>query len=150
MGVIMDKVVVKIVNKTDHDLPAYETIGSAGMDLRANNEEDIVLEPMDRCLVPTGLFIELPVGYEAQIRPRSGLSIKKGISLVNAVGTIDSDYRGEIKVPVINLSKERYTIQKGERVAQMIVARYSWVDWQAVDGLNDTDRGAGGFGSTGV
>lgn len=146
----MNKVSVKIINKSDHELPAYETLGSAGMDLRANNSKEIVIGPMERILVPTGLSIELPVGYEAQVRPRSGLSIKKGISLVNAVGTIDSDYRGEIQVPVINLSTEPYTIIKGERIAQMIVAKYSWVEWEETDDLSQTQRGQGGFGSTGV
>ena len=146
----MDFVKVKIVNISDMDLPQYETDGSAGMDLRANLEEDIVLKPLERALVPTGLSIELPKGYEAQVRPRSGLSIKKGITLVNAVGTIDSDYRGEIRVPLINLSNETFTVSKGDRIAQMIIAKYSKVTWIDCDDLDETDRGCGGFGSTGV
>ena len=146
----MGNVDVKIVNKSDLQLPSYETIGSAGMDLRANNEDVIVLKPLDRILVPTGLFIQLPQGYEAQVRPRSGLSIKKGITLVNAVGTIDSDYRGELKVPVINLSRETYEIKKGDRIAQMVIAQYSRGNWVVCQTLDETDRGTGGFGSTGV
>ncbi len=130
-------------------LPAYETNGSAGMDLKAYLEEPIVLEPMDKQLIPTGVFIELPVGYEAQVRARSGLSIKHGITMVNGVGTVDSDYRGELKVPVINLGKETYTINNGDRVAQMIVAKYEKVLWEPVESLTDTKRGQGGFGHTG-
>ena len=146
----MEKVKIRIVNKSNQALPSYETIGSAGMDLRANNDESIILKPLERRLIPTGLFIELPQGYEAQVRPRSGLSIKKGITLVNAVGTIDSDYRGEIKIPVINLSNENYEINKGERIAQMVIAEYTRASWVECDDLNETDRGSGGFGSTGV
>lgn len=141
---------VRIVNKSGHDLPRYETSGSAGMDLRANIEETLTLSPLERQLVPTGLFIELPQGYEAQIRPRSGLAIKKGLSLVNTPGTIDSDYRGEIKVIMINLSGEEQSIAPGERIAQMVIARYEQVAWEEVDTLSDSERGAGGFGSTGA
>ncbi|MFQ5446532.1 MAG: dUTP diphosphatase [Saprospiraceae bacterium] len=141
---------IKIINKSPHPTPAYETKGSAGMDLRANLEAPVVLGSLERTLVPTGLFIELPAGYEAQIRPRSGLAIKKGLTLVNTPGTIDSDYRGEIKVIVVNLSKEPPTIEPGERVAQMVIARYEQIHWQEVEVLSETERGAGGFGSTGV
>ncbi|PKQ70190.1 MULTISPECIES: dUTP diphosphatase [Raineya] len=141
---------VKIVNRSKHALPSYATDGSAGMDLRANLENPITLKPLERFLVPTGIFIQLPEGYEAQIRPRSGLSIKKGITLVNAVGTIDSDYTGEIKLPMINLSNEPYTIEDGERLAQMVVARYEKITWQEVSILDETERGEGGFGSTGT
>jgi dUTP pyrophosphatase len=140
---------VRIVNKSGMPLPKYETNGSAGMDLRANLEDDITLKPLERVLVPTGLFIELPDGYEAQVRPRSGMSIKHGITLINCVGTIDSDYRGEIKVPVVNLSNETYVVKHGERVAQMIIAKYEKAEWISVESIEDTDRGAGGFGSTG-
>jgi len=140
---------VRIVNKSGMPLPKYETNGSAGMDLRANLSEDITLKPLERVLVPTGLFIELPDGYEAQVRPRSGMSIKHGITLINCVGTIDSDYRGEIKVPVVNLSNETYVVKHGERVAQMIIAKYEKAEWISVESIEDTDRGAGGFGSTG-
>lgn len=141
---------VKIVNRSKHHLPEYATAGSAGMDLRANLESSITLQPLERYLVPTGIFIQLPEGYEAQIRPRSGLSIKKGITLVNAVGTIDSDYTGEIKLPIINLSNEPYTIEDGERLAQMVIARYDKIIWQEVSILDETERGEGGFGSTGT
>ncbi len=141
---------VKIVNKSHHDLPAYETIASAGMDMRAFIQEEITLKPMERTLVPTGLFIELPVGYEAQVRPRSGLAFKKGITVLNAPGTIDADYRGEIKVILVNLSKEDFVIQDGERIAQMIVSKHEKVDWVKVEVLDDSERGAGGFGHTGV
>lgn len=143
------KTTVKIKSLSKHPLPSYETIGSAGMDLRANLDEAIVLNPMDRTLVPTGIFIEIPMGYEGQVRPRSGLSIKHGITLVNCVGTIDSDYRGELKVPVINLSKETFTINDGERIAQLVLAAHGIVEWSIADTLNDTQRGEGGFGSTG-
>lgn len=141
---------VKIINKSTNDLPQYETNGSAGMDLRANIEDAITLGSLERTLIPTGLFIELPVGYEAQIRPRSGLAVKKGLSLPNTPGTIDSDYRGEIKVILINLSKETQTIESGERVAQMVIAKYEQATWEEVEVLSDTKRGAGGFGSTGT
>ena len=141
---------IKIVNKSKHALPAYETAFSAGMDLRASLDEPILLKPMERVLVPTGLFIELPAGYEAQIRPRSGLAIKKGISLVNTPGTIDADYRGEIKIITINLSGEDFIIQDGERIAQMIISRHETAEWTEVEELNETSRGEGGFGHSGT
>jgi dUTP pyrophosphatase len=141
---------VKIINKSSHPLPSYQTSQSAGMDLRANNPEPIVLKPLMRAIVPTGLFIELPEGYEAQIRPRSGLAAKKGIGLVNSPGTIDADYRGEIGVIVVNLSNEDFTIEKGERIAQMVIAKHEVASWQEVESLNESDRGSGGFGSTGT
>jgi len=141
---------VKIINKSSHSLPSYQTSQSAGMDLRANNPEPIVLKPLMRAVVPTGLFIELPEGYEAQIRPRSGLAAKKGIGLVNSPGTIDADYRGEIGVIVVNLSNEDFTIEKGERIAQMVIAKHEVASWQEVESLNESDRGSGGFGSTGT
>ena len=140
---------VKIINKSHHQLPAYETIQSAGMDLRANLEESITLQPMQRCLVPTGLFMALPAGYEAQVRPRSGLAIKKGLTVLNAPGTIDADYRGEVCVILINLSNEPFVINDGERIAQMVIAKYEQVNWSEVDVLDETERGAGGFGHTG-
>ena len=140
---------VKIINRSVNALPQYETKGSAGMDLRANMEAPIELDSLERTLIPTGLFIELPEGYEAQIRPRSGLSIKKGLTLVNTPGTIDSDYRGEIKVIMINLSKETQTIEPSERVAQMVIAKYEQAEFIEVQELTETVRGAGGFGSTG-
>ncbi|CAI8237586.1 MAG: dUTP diphosphatase [Flavobacteriaceae bacterium] len=141
---------VKIINKSSHPLPSYQTSQSAGMDLRANNPEPIVLKPLMRAIVPTGLFIELPEGYEAQIRPRSGLAAKKGIGLVNSPGTIDADYRGEIGVIVVNLSNEDFTIENGERIAQMVIAKHEVASWQEVESLNESDRGSGGFGSTGT
>jgi dUTP pyrophosphatase len=141
---------VKIINKSSHPLPSYQTSQSAGMDLRANNPEPIVLKPLMRAIVPTGLFIELPEGYEAQIRPRSGLAAKKGIGLVNSPGTIDADYRGEIGVIVVNLSNEDFTIENGERIAQMVIAKHEVASWQEVESLNESDRGYGGFGSTGT
>lgn len=141
---------VKVINKSKNQLPRYETTGSAGLDLRADITEPIELKSLERTLIPTGLFIELPVGYEAQIRPRSGLSIKKGLSLVNSPGTIDSDYRGEIKVIMVNLSNETQIIPVGERIAQMVIARYEQIEWKNVEKLSDTARGSGGFGSTGV
>lgn len=140
---------VKIVNKSKHPLPHYATPGSAGMDLRANIEEARTLEPMERVVIPTGLYLELPLGYEAQIRPRSGLAFKKGLSVPNAPGTIDSDYRGEVGVILINLNTEAITIEPGERIAQMVIAKYEQISWQAVDQLSETERDAGGFGSTG-
>ena len=140
---------IQIVNKSKHPLPAYATALSAGMDLRANLETPIVLPPMQRCLVPTGLFMALPVGYEAQIRPRSGLAIKKGITVLNSPGTIDADYRGEICVILVNLSAEPFLIEDGERIAQMVIARHEQADWEVVEVLNDTERGTGGFGHTG-
>jgi dUTP pyrophosphatase len=141
---------VKIVNRSPHPLPKYETIGSAGMDLRANLGYSITLQPLERSLIPTGLFIELPDGYEAQIRPRSGLAIKRGLTMLNSPGTIDSDYRGEIKCIVVNLSNEAQTIEPGERIAQMVIAKYEQIQWEAVETLEETARGEGGFGSTGV
>ncbi len=140
---------VKIVNKSSNELPEYSTAHAAGMDLRANLKEEVVLESFERKLIPTGLFIELPVGYEAQVRPRSGLAIKKGITVLNSPGTIDADYRGEIMVILINLSGEKFVIQHGERIAQMIVASHETVNWEKVEILDDTERGEGGFGHTG-
>jgi len=140
---------IRIVNHSKHPLPAYETIASAGMDLRAHLEEDVILKPMERTLVPTGLFIELPVGFEAQVRPRSGLAYKKGVGVVNSPGTIDADYRGEIKVILINMSNEDLIIPDGERIAQMVIAKHERADWEEVESLSETERGAGGFGSTG-
>lgn len=140
---------VKIINKSEHPLPAYETELSAGMDLRANLSEPVVLKTLERALIPTGLFIELPQGYEAQIRPRSGLAAKKGITVLNSPGTIDADYRGEIKVILVNLSNEPYTVENGERIAQMIISKHEKVEWEATEILSETERGAGGFGHTG-
>ena len=140
---------VKIVNRSRHALPAYATAGAAGMDLRAQLEAPITLAPLGRVLVPTGLFIELPQGYEAQVRPRSGLAIKHGLTVLNSPGTVDADYRGEIKVALVNLSAEPFEIQDGERIAQLVVARYEQVVWQPVEELGETERGAGGFGHTG-
>lgn len=140
---------IRIINHSTNPLPAYETPGSAGMDIRANLTEPIVVKPMERLLIPTGLHIELPDGYEAQIRPRSGMAYKHGISLPNTPATIDSDYRGEIKVAVINLSKEDFTIQHGDRIAQMVIARYEKAVWLPSENLSDTERGGGGFGHTG-
>ncbi len=140
---------VKIVNQSNNPLPEYSTAFSAGMDLRAFLLEEITLKPLQRALIPTGIFIELPQGYEAQIRPRSGMSIKHGISVLNTPGTIDADYRGEIKVILVNLSDEAYTIRSGERICQMIVAKHETVEWNSVDNLGETTRGAGGFGHTG-
>lgn len=141
---------IRIVNHSRHPLPAYETIASAGMDLRANLDGDVLLKPLERSLVPTGLFIEIPLGYEAQIRPRSGLAAKKGITLLNTPGTIDADYRGEIKVILVNLSNEDFLIRDGERIAQMIIAAHEQAEWVEVEELEQTQRGAGGFGHTGV
>jgi dUTP pyrophosphatase len=140
---------IRIVNQSHHPLPAYETIASAGMDLRAFLTEAVLLKPLQRALIPTGIFIELPVGYEAQIRPRSGLAFKKGISVLNTPGTIDADYRGEIKVILVNLSSEDFLVNDGERIAQMIIAQHEKAEWVQVDILEETDRGAGGFGHTG-
>lgn len=140
---------VKIVNKSKNELPAYSTKLSAGMDLRANLDAPITLKPLERTLVPTGLFIELPQGYEAQVRPRSGLALKKGITVLNTPGTIDADYRGEIGVILINLSQEDFVIENGERVCQMVIAAHETVEWNLVEVLEETDRGAGGFGHTG-
>lgn len=141
---------IKVVNKSKHELPSYETAFSAGMDLRANIDEAIVLKPLERAIVKTGLFIELPEGYEAQVRPRSGLAAKKGISVLNAPGTIDADYRGEVGVILVNLSNDDFVVNDGERVAQMVIAKHEQATWVEVEALSDTDRGAGGFGSTGV
>ena len=141
---------VKIINKSQHPLPAYETILSAGMDLRASLTESIILQPMQRALIPTGLYIELPAGTEAQIRPRSGLAFKHGITVLNSPGTIDADYRGEIKVLLINLSQEPFEIKDSERIAQMIISKHETVEWQLVESINQTERGEGGFGSTGT
>ncbi len=140
---------IQVINKSRHPLPEYATLMSAGMDLRAHLDEPILLKPMERCLVPTGLYIALPPGTEAQIRPRSGLALKKGITVLNAPGTIDADYRGEIGIILINLSQEPFEIQDGERIAQMVVARYEQLTWKEVDSLDDTERGAGGFGHSG-
>ena len=140
---------VRIINKSNNDLPAYSTEFSAGMDIRANLEEPVVLKPMERKLIPTGLSIELPKGYEAQIRPRSGLALKKGITVLNTPGTIDADYRGEIRIILINLSQEDFVIEHGERICQMVVAAHETVKWEQVEVLEDTVRGAGGFGHTG-
>lgn len=145
----MQPVSVKVVNVSAHQLPAYQTVHSAGMDLRANLTESITLQPGQRQLIPTGLFIELPDGYEAQIRPRSGLAFKHGITVLNSPGTIDADYRGEVKVLLINLSSEPFEVQNGERIAQMIVAPYQQVSWQPAAELTSTERGTGGYGSTG-
>jgi len=141
---------VRIVNRSKNVLPAYETLHAAGMDLRADTEAPISLKPMERKLIPTGLFIELPEGFEAQIRPRSGLAFKHGIGIVNSPGTIDADYRGEIKVLLVNLSDQDFVINSGDRVAQMVIARHEKVSWESVEELNETTRGHGGFGHTGV
>lgn len=140
---------IQIINCSHHPLPAYATALSAGMDLRANIEEPIVLKPLERRLVPTGLFIALPAGYEAQVRPRSGLALKHGIGVLNSPGTIDADYRGEIGVILVNLSNQEFVINDGERIAQMVVARHETVEWKPVEELTATERGAGGFGHTG-
>ena len=140
---------VKIINKSKHNLPAYETIQSAGMDLRANIDEPVTIQPKQRVLIPTGLFIALPEGYEAQIRPRSGLAAKHGITVLNSPGTIDADYRGEIKVLLINHSEEPFEIKDSERIAQLVIAAYTRVEWEETDELDETTRGAGGFGHTG-
>jgi dUTP pyrophosphatase len=141
---------IKIVNNSQHDSPEYATSQSAGLDLRANLTESITLKPLARTLVKTGLFIELPQGYEAQVRPRSGLAYKKGITILNSPGTIDADYRGEIGVILVNLSEEEFVIENGERVAQLVIAKHEQAQWVEVENLDETDRGAGGFGSTGV
>lgn len=141
---------INIINRSGHALPNYETIASAGMDLRANLEEPIVLAPLGRAIVKTGLFIELPIGYEAQVRPRSGLAAKKGVTVLNSPGTIDADYRGEIGVILVNLSNEPFTIENGERIAQLIIAKHERAEWNEVEVLTETSRGEGGFGSTGV
>jgi dUTP pyrophosphatase len=140
---------INIINKSKHALPEYETIASAGMDLRANLDAPIVLKPLERTIIKTGLFMALPVGYEAQVRPRSGLAAKHGITVLNAPGTIDADYRGEIGVILVNLSNEEFVIQDGERIAQMLIAKHERASWVEVEELDETQRGAGGFGSTG-
>lgn len=140
---------IKIINKSKHPLPQYATPLSAGLDLRANIDTPITLQPLQRCLVPTGLYIALPEGYEAQVRPRSGLAIKKGITVLNSPGTIDADYRGEICIILVNLSNEPFEIEDGERVAQMVIARHEQAEWEETDTLDETERGAGGFGHSG-
>ena len=141
---------IKIINKSNHALPHYETIASAGMDLRANLSESRILKPLERSIVGTGLFIELPIGIEAQVRPRSGLAAKKGITVLNAPGTVDADYRGEIGVILVNLSNEDFTIENGERIAQLVIAKHERAEWIEVEELSETSRGDGGFGSTGT
>ena len=140
---------INIINKSSHALPSYETIASAGMDLRAHIVDAIVLKPLERKIIPTGLFMELPVGYEAQVRPRSGLAVKHGVSVLNSPGTIDADYRGEIGVILVNLSNDIFTINNGDRVAQMVIAKHERAEWNEVINLSETSRGEGGFGSTG-
>jgi dUTP pyrophosphatase len=140
---------VRIINKSKHALPAYATAGAAGMDLRANLDTPVVLRSLERAMVPTGLFMELPVGYEAQVRPRSGLAAKNGLTVLNSPGTIDADYRGEIKVILVNLSKDDFTVNDGERIAQLVIAKHEQAEWIEVNELTDSERGAGGFGSTG-
>ena len=141
---------IKIINKSQHELPNYETLASAGMDLRANISEAITLKPLERAIIKTGLFLELPIGFEAQVRPRSGLAAKNGVTVLNAPGTIDADYRGEVGVILVNLSNSPFTIENGERIAQMIIAKHERAEWQLVTELSETVRGEGGFGSTGV
>lgn len=141
---------VQIINKSKHQIPAYETEQSAGMDIRANLNEPITLKPLERAIIKTGLFIALPKGFEAQVRPRSGLAAKKGITVLNSPGTVDADYRGEIGVILVNLSNEDFVVNDGERVAQLVIAKHEQITWQEVDVLDETERGAGGFGSTGV
>ena len=140
---------VRIINRSHHPLPAYATSLSAGLDLRANLSEPVTLQPLQRCLVPTGLFIALPPGYEAQVRPRSGLAVKHGLTVLNSPGTIDADYRGEVCVVLVNLSSDPFVINDGERIAQLVVARFEQVEWEPVNQLDETERGAGGFGHTG-
>ena len=141
---------IKIINKSQHELPSYETIASAGMDLRANLTQSVSLKPLERAIIKTGLFIELPIGYEAQVRPRSGLAAKKGITVLNSPGTVDADYRGEIGVILVNLSNEVFVVENGERIAQLIIAQHERAQWQEASELSETSRGEGGFGSTGV
>ena len=141
---------IRIINTSQHPLPAYETNASAGMDLRANLTEPVVLKPLERAIVPTGLFIELPVGYEAQVRPRSGLAAKKGITVLNSPGTVDADYRGQIGVILVNLSADPFIVENGERIAQLVIARHERAEWIEATELTETSRGAGGFGSTGA
>ena len=141
---------VKVINRSSHALPAYETSSSAGMDVRANIDSPVVLKPMSRVLIPTGLFLEIPQGYECQVRPRSGLALKKGVSVLNTPGTIDADYRGEVGVILFNMSDEEFTVENGERIAQLVFAPVLQVEWDESEMLTETDRGAGGFGSTGT
>ena len=140
---------IKVINKSSHPLPSYATEGAAGLDLRASLTEAVTLRPLERKLIPTGLYVELPLGYEAQIRPRSGLSVRHGITVINSPGTIDADYRGEVQVPLVNLSNEPFVIEDGERIAQMVIARHEVIQWEPVEELSETKRGAGGFGHTG-
>ncbi len=146
----MLNVEIKIINKSGHALPHYETLASAGMDLRANLDKPIVLKPLERAIIPTGIYMELPIGYEAQVRPRSGLAAKKGITVLNAPGTIDADYRGEVGVILANMSSDEFVVENGERIAQMVIAKHERAEWVEVESLSETDRGAGGFGSTGT
>lgn len=146
----MDNVKVRIINKSDNELPQYSTLFSAGMDVRANLQSPVTLQPLERRLIPTGLFIELPEGYECQIRPRSGFALKKGITVLNSPGTIDADYRGEICVILVNLSAEPFVVNHGERICQMVVARHSTVEWEIADSLSESERSSGGFGHTGI
>ena len=141
---------VKVINRSSNPLPGYATEFAAGLDVRANNDEPIVLGPLERAMVPTGLFLEIPAGYEVQVRPRSGLAAKKGITVLNAPGTIDADYRGEVCVILVNLSNEPFTVEKGERVAQLVLARHEVIEWEETDVLAESERGSGGFGSTGT
>ncbi|WP_422858274.1 dUTP diphosphatase [Flagellimonas sp. S174] len=141
---------IKVINSSKHDLPHYETLASAGMDLRANLDESITLKPLEHKIIPTGIFMELPVGIEAQVRPRSGLAAKKGVTVLNAPGTIDADYRGEVGVILVNLSNEDFIVKDGERIAQMVIAKHERSEWEEVEQLTETDRGSGGFGSTGT
>jgi dUTP pyrophosphatase len=141
---------IPVINRSHHPLPAYQTAHAAGMDVRANLTEPVTLKPLQRALIPTGLFMEIPVGYEVQVRPRSGLAYKHGIGIVNSPGTIDADYRGELKVLLVNLSDEEFIVQDGERIAQLVVARHETAQWQQVQELTETERGAGGYGSTGT
>ena len=140
---------IDIINKSPHALPSYQTNGSAGMDLQAHLEKDIVLKPLERCIIPTGLFMALPLGYEAQVRPRSGLAAKYGLTVLNSPGTIDADYRGEIGVILVNISNTDFTVKNGERVAQLVISKHTRGEWVSVQNLSDTSRGSGGFGSTG-
>ena len=141
---------VRVINRSSNPLPGYASLYAAGMDVRANNSEPIVLEPLGRAMVPTGLFLEIPAGYEVQVRPRSGLAAKKGITVLNAPGTIDADYRGEVCVILVNLSGEPFTIERGERIAQLVLARHEVIEWEEADSLAESERGSGGFGSTGT
>jgi dUTP pyrophosphatase len=141
---------VQIINKSKHETPTYETNGAAGMDLRANIEKSITLKPLERAIIKTGLFIALPIGFEAQVRPRSGLAAKKGITVLNAPGTVDADYRGEIGVILVNLSNDDFIVNDGERIAQLVIAKHERINWKEVEVLSETERGSGGFGSTGV